>query len=128
MTSATEASRAVVEKMNAAASAGDFAGMMAMFASDLVVHEPPFLPWGGEHHGHDGFVALLGRLNENLDMTRVKAERLLADGPWVINVLRIPDRRTGKDVLVIDEMLIRDGVIAEMRVYLHDAQSLVPQQ
>jgi ketosteroid isomerase-like protein len=128
MTSATEASRAVVEKMNAAGSAGDFAGMMAMFASDLVVHEPPFLPWGGEHHGHDGFVALFGRLNENLDMTRVKAERLLADGPWVINVLRIPDRRTGKDVLVIDEMLIRDGVIAEMRVYLHDAQSLVPQQ
>jgi uncharacterized protein len=107
MTSTTESSRDVVEKMNAVGSAGDVAAMMAMFAPDLVVHKPPFLPWGGTHHGRDGFTALFGRLNEYLDMMQVKAERLLADGPWVVNVLRIPDRRTGNDVLVIDEMLIR---------------------
>lgn len=126
MTSTTETSRAAVEKMYAAGTAGDIEGMLGLLAEDLVVHEPPFLPYGGDHHGHDGFLELFATINKYLDMTQVKVDRLIADGPWVSAVMRIPDRATGKDVVLSDELHVDDGTITELRIYFHDAQSLVP--
>lgn len=126
MTSSTEASRSIVEKMYAAGTAGDIPGMMACLSENLVVHEPPFLPYGGDHHGHDGFVQLFETINSYLDMTQVKVDRMVADGPWVVAVMRIPDRKTGNDVLLSDELHVSDGIITELRIYFHDAQSLVP--
>lgn len=126
MTSTTDASRKAVEKMYAAGISGDIEGMMTLLAEDVVVHEPPFLPYGGDHHGHAGFTELFASINEYLDMAQVKVDRIIADGPWVIAVMRIPDRVTGKDVILSDELLVHDGTITELRIYFHDAQSLVP--
>ena len=34
--------------------ARDFAGVFELLADDIVVWQTDELPWGGEHHGHDG--------------------------------------------------------------------------
>lgn len=125
MSSSTEESRSVVEKMYAAGEAGDVDGMLACLSEDVVVHEPPFLPYGGDHRGRDGFVELFTTIDSYLDMTRVVVDRLVADGPWVVAVMRIPDRRTGQEVLLCDELHVSGGIIDELRIYFHDAQSLV---
>lgn len=125
MTSSTEDSRAIVEKMYASGIAGDIEGMLTLLAEDLVVHEPPFLPYGGDHYGHDGFLALISTIDSHLDMSQVKVDRLIADGPWVVAMMRIPDRTTGADVVLSDELHVSDGIITELRIYFHDAQSLV---
>ena len=43
--------------MNAGGAAGDagFAAMAATLDPDVVLHQSPDLPWGGEFYGHTGY-------------------------------------------------------------------------
>jgi hypothetical protein len=58
-------------------------------------------------------------------MTKISADYLVADGDRVFGVIRMPDLKTGKDVLLAEESVIRDGSIVDMRIFFHDAQSLI---
>ena len=46
----------VVRGLHDALSTGDVPGVLARLHADLVVDEPPDLPYGGEHHGRGAFV------------------------------------------------------------------------
>jgi len=50
---------------------GDFSGMAATLAPDIILHQSPDLPYGGMYHGHDGFRAWaeeMGSYFEELDV------------------------------------------------------------
>ena len=123
--SLTEQNRALVQKLYDAAISGDIEGVLGCLAEDVVVREPEFLPYGGTYSGRDTFLALFEKIVKCYDMTKISADYLVADGERVIGVLRMPDLKTGKDVLLAEQSTIRDGLIVDMRIFFHDAQSLI---
>ncbi len=53
----------VLRRLYTALSAGDMPGLMACIDPDVVVDEPPGLPYGGVHHGRDAFIgSVLGAM------------------------------------------------------------------
>lgn len=53
----------VVEALYAALSAGDIPSLISRIDPDVIVDEPPALPYGGVHHGRDKFLqSILGAM------------------------------------------------------------------
>lgn len=52
----TEESKRVVTAMYDAGVRGDFAGVMSQMDENLIVYEPPFLPYGGLTKGSPTFL------------------------------------------------------------------------
>jgi len=121
-----ERNKRVVMGMYAAGMSGDVAGMVGYMAEDgFVLSEPPFLPYGGTYRGRDGMIEAFAKIGEYLDVASIEVDHTVADGEYVIVVLRATDRRSGGRVLLAEENVVRDGEIIQMRVYFHDARSLV---
>ena len=125
LTSVTEENRRLVQDMYDAGVRGDVEGLMSKLAPDVAVHEPALLPYGAVYHGHQEFLDLFTKIAQVLDISKITLDYLVADGDRVIGVLRIPDPATGGQVLLAEQSTIRDGKIVEMRIFFHDAQSLI---
>lgn len=122
----SERNRQVVLEMYAAGIRGDVAGMLACMAEDgFVLDEPSFLPYGGAYRGHDGMLDAFAKIGEYLDVASIEVDHVVAEGEHVVVVLRATDRRSGERVLLAEENVVRDGRIVAMRVYFHEARSLV---
>jgi uncharacterized protein len=121
----TEASRTTVMSMYTAAGGGDFAAAMACMADDIAVIEPPYLPYGGVYRGKTEFQQLLGRINEYADLSAMKMENVVAEGERVLVSLQIGDRKTGKPLQLLEQSIVRDGKIVEMKIFYFDAGSMI---
>ena len=119
----TQATRSVVEKLYAGAQQGDVAGLFALISADVVLREPPFLPYGGEYVGLDGFTKAIGFVMEQMDLTRLEVNHLVVDGERAFAVVRIPVR-SGGTALLAEEWRVRDGKVTEVRIFFHDAGSI----
>jgi hypothetical protein len=106
--------------MYGAAMAGDTARLFGYFTGDVVVTEPPFLPYGGQHAGLAGFQALFGEIVKYLDVGSIKLESIIADEEVAMAFMRIKPIKGGRDVQMAERLVIRDGKITEMRIYFHD--------
>ncbi|MBA3741455.1 nuclear transport factor 2 family protein [Sporichthya sp.] len=124
LASETEASRALLVSMYDAVGQGDFATVLGLLAEDILVTEPSFLPYGGTYKGREAFQAFAGDAMQHLDVAKMVVERIIADGDRVIAILRVRALGTGEDVVLAEESLVREGQIAEIRVYCHDSQGL----
>ena len=124
-TDTTEANRALMTRMYDAAVHGDFAGVLACLANDLVVNEPAFLPYGGTYRGPAEFAAMIPKVVALMDLTNMRVDRLIADGDHVFGVIRMADRATGEDVLLAEESIIRDGKVVEINVFYNEARTLL---
>jgi len=125
MANLTEQNRQLIRALYDAAIAGDAEGVFGLLADDVVVREPGFLPYGGTYRGKDEFADLFGKFAKTYDMARIKVDHIVADGERVVGILRIPDLVTGKDVVLAEQSVIRDGKVAEVTIFFHDAQSLL---
>src|SRR5205823_3276515 len=91
---------------------------------DFVIHAPPELPYGGDHHGPAGFGELVAGLVAIAAPEQIGAPELRDAGDCV--VLRAPSRFTSHatgesvDVTVVELYFLRDGQIIEMDVYYKD--------
>jgi uncharacterized protein len=108
--------------------AGELAAAAAMMADDFVLHEPPGLPYGGEYHGPQGFLDIMGRINALYEPSLVKPlEYLDAGNPVIIKLVgRFKSRATGKtaDMDVVELYYVRDGKIAELDGYYKDPAAI----
>jgi ketosteroid isomerase-like protein len=119
-------SKQVVHDMYAAGMSGDVEGMLKQMAEDaFVLHEPSFLPYGGEYRGRAGMIEAFTKIGSRLDVGAIEIDRVVAEGERVFVVMRTTDLGSGEQVLIAEENLVRDGQIVEMRVYFHEARSLV---
>ena len=125
MNDLTEQNRQLMQAIYDAVSAGDLGGVLDRLADDVVIREPEFLPYGGVYRGKEHFGDVVGKIAKTYDMTRIRADYIVADGERVIGVLRMPDLATGEDVLMAEESIIRGGKVVQMTVFVHDAQSLI---
>lgn len=121
----TEASRALMTRMYDSAAKGEFADVLACLADDLIVHEPPYLPYGGEYHGVTEFqTGVITQVVQHLDVSGLVVDRMIAEGDRVIGIIRMPALATGGDILLAEESVIRDGKVVEIWVYYHETQGL----
>src|SRR5581483_5849993 len=99
-TDTTARSREVITAVYDAGASGDVQTLLSLMADDLVVEEPWFLPYGGTYETPQGLAELFGKIGAVLDVARMRIDYLVCDGEHVIGIIRIPDRRTGHDVLL----------------------------
>lgn len=126
--SQTEASQALMERMYGAAIKGDFDDVLSCLSDDLVVNEPPFLPYGRVYRGLEGFGELIANVTQVLDVSKMIVDRYVSQGDRVIGIIRMPDLRTGEHILLAEESLIRDGKVVEIVVYFHETRSMLMQE
>lgn len=121
----TETNRDAVAAMYDAANRGDMDGFLGALSPDVVVFEPAFLPYGGTYRGIDGMQTLLGRVGSIYDIGGMVVEHLVADGDRVIGLIRMPIIGTASSAVIAEMSMLRDGKIAEMHIFLHDAGTLL---
>lgn len=124
-TDQTAASQALMERMYGAAIKGDFEDVLSCLSEDLVVNEPPFLPYGRVYRGLEGFGELIAGVTQVLDVSKMIVDRYVSQGDRVIGIIRMPDIRTGEHILLAEESLIRDGKVVEITVYFHEPRTLL---
>jgi ketosteroid isomerase-like protein len=121
----TEQSRSIIEGFYAAGSRGDIETMMGYLADDVVIHEPPYLPFGGEYRGKDGLAEIYAAVAQLADVTQFTIHSVMVDGERGVAFGGYPLTDTGQFTLFAEETRLVDGKIAEIRIYYHDAQSLI---
>ena len=97
---------------------------------DIVTYEAPSLPYGGEHVGHDGWLALARAFTETWDLTGKLDAEFLDCGNDVVAArveLDVVARSTGKPVrLKIAEFhRVREGKIRETTIYYWDTAAML---
>ena len=92
---------------------------------NVVVHEPSFLPYGGIYKGVEGFQKIFAGIAPYADIATMKLHRVVAEGERVFCVLEIPDKNTGKNLMLAEESIVRNGKIVEMRTFYFDAGSMI---
>lgn len=121
----SERNKLVVTDMYDAAIGGDLDRLVSHIADEgFALHEPSFLPYGGTYHEKKGMIEAFGKIAQFLETSELRVDHVVADGEYVFGVLRAPDRATGELVLIAEENILRDGKVVEMRVFMHEAQSL----
>ncbi|GAB2458862.1 nuclear transport factor 2 family protein [Jatrophihabitans fulvus] len=117
----TEATRELVSRT----SAGGLEAVLVTLHDDLVLDEPPFLPYGGIHHGRDGFLAVMKGASALLDLPSVRVESVVADGERAVRIMSLRLLDSGAPVRIAEEITVRDGKIATIRVYWFDPEPLL---
>lgn len=123
--SLTQKNRAIVESFYTALLAGDQATLDAAIADDVVVDEPDYLPYGKVYHGKAELGGLIGQIGQFLELATLKVHYTVADGDRVIACLGIVDVTTGKMVHLLEQSTLRDGQIAEIKLFYNDPQSML---
>ena len=104
--------------MNAGAS---FAGVAATLDPNVVLHQSPDLPWGGEFHGHEGYEDWARQMSLAFDQLAVKDASSFADGDTVVITCRLVTRsRTTGEVLdmpMTQVVHLQGGRIVEFRPF-----------
>lgn len=115
---------ALVETLYARARAGDWDGVEALLSPDLVIHEPPSLPFGGDWTGRDALRRLFARVMGTWDDPRVEIETIVGDDRHVVALLHftMTSQVTGRTFTqpVAEVSVIEAGLIREMRIHYFD--------
>jgi ketosteroid isomerase-like protein len=116
---------ALVEAVYARARTGDWAAVEQLLSPDLVIHEPPSLPFGGAWTGRDALQRLFARVMGTWDNPGVAIDAIVGDERHVVALLRftMTSRVTGRTFTqnVAEVSLVEDGLIREMRIHYFDA-------
>ena len=115
----TDQSKRILQTMYDAAISGDMAGFNSVIDDDAQFHEPGCLPYGGTHRGKASFVKLFANVANYLDFSTIKLDYMLAEGDKVITAIQIKGTN-GNDVRVLEEALVRDGKVVDLRIFLFD--------
>ena len=98
-----------------------FAGMAATLDPEVVLHQSPDLPWGGEFHGHAGYEDWARQMSRAFDRLEVKDARFLTDGDTVVITCRLVTRSRGTgetlDLPMAQVVRVRGGRIVEFRPF-----------
>lgn len=121
----TEDSRAVIECVYAAVKAGDVDRLFGYFSDDVVLYEPPFLPFGQTYRGKEGFLELLPRISQYLDVSQVEVQYLIADQERVVGCITMPDRLTGELTQMLELFTLRHRKVTRIQLFYFDAGTMV---
>ena len=99
--------------------AAGFTGLTAMLASDVVLHPPPDLPWGGAFHDHAGYESWARQLSRAFGRLDVNGARFFTDGDAVLVTCRLITRSLPSaerlDLPMTQVVRVRGDCIVEFR-------------
>ena len=119
-TQQTEETRRVVQAIHAAAASGEVDQERQFFSPDLVIEEPPFLPYGGEYRGYDGFLKLASRAVEFVDFSSLVLESLTVEGALAFAVVRAR-LFSGLEFIATEQWRVENGLAVHCRISWFDA-------
>jgi ketosteroid isomerase-like protein len=103
------------------AAGATFDGLAATLHPEVVLHQPPDLPWGGDWQGHEGFKAWSVEMTRHFDRIDVQdAEFFTSDDQVVVKCdLTIRSRATGRTVSgpMVQVVTVKDGKITDFRPF-----------
>ena len=122
---------ALIRAVYAHAGAGEWDAVAALMSDDLVIHEPPSLPFGGEWRGRDAlhrlFVAVMATWLDPV----VEIDAIVGDDRHVVALLRftMTSRATGERFTqhVAEVSEIADGRVTAMRIHYFDSAEVARQ-
>jgi uncharacterized protein len=113
----TETSKHVVREMYRVAVGEDgFEQFTKLVSPDLVIHEPDYLPYGGDYAGVDAVGPLFVAIDKYFVSAETELLDVVADGPNAVAFVRIPERGSGEWAHVLEHLTVLDGKITEIRV------------
>ena len=114
---------AEADYMNAGGSeaGADFAAMAATLDPEVVLHQSPDLPWGGEFQGHAGYEDWARQMREAFDRLEVGDTRFFTDGDTVVITCRLVTRSRASgqtlDMPMAQVVRVRGDRIVEFRPF-----------
>ena len=98
-----------------------FDAMAATLDPEVVLHQSPDLPWGGEYHGHEGYAEWARAMSAAFDQLQVREQRYFVEGDTVVIACRLITRArsTGKtlDLPMTQTVRVRGERILEFRPF-----------
>jgi len=119
----------VLRKLYTALSAGDVPGVVACLDPDVVVDEPPALPYGGVHHGRDVFLqSILGAMAGYADIRITRFDVFDNGGTGAVGILvgTLTAHTTGEafPLTMVEVHEIEGGTSRRIDVYTKDPAAL----
>ena len=115
--------RWVIEELFRRGKLADIEGIKELLDENIVVYEPPFLPYGGKYEGRDAFIGLFALVQEYFEDTKMTPQYIAVEGPHAVVINHIPGKR-GEKVVLAEEALVRGGKVVEMRIYVHQSPAV----
>ncbi len=88
---------------------------------EVVLHQSPDLPWGGEFHGHGGYEDWARQMSRAFDQLAVEDARFFTDGDTVVITCRLVTRSRASgqvlDLPMTQVVRVRGDHIVEFRPY-----------
>ena len=116
-TSIAQQNRDLVVGALQAAMSGDVATFLAAMHPEVVLHEPPYLPYGGEYVGREGFTQLFVEAVKYLDLSGAELVSATADEDRTVLLMTVPMAATGERIHVTEHWQCRDGQVVDVRVF-----------
>ena len=129
MTASTrEKSLATVAAFSKAMGARKLDEACALLHDDFVVHEADGLPYSGDYHGPHGFVELVTKMTDILELTPGPMTQHLLSDDTVASLFQLTftSRACGKSIQMglVEVYTVRDGLITELDVYYKDPSAV----
>lgn len=122
--SETERARAIVESFYDGGARGEITSFADSLDESFELFVPGYLPWGGTFNRAE-YIALLPRVAETLDFTKMKYVSLTAEGNHVVALIDIPVRGTKESVVISEHWDIANGKAIRLLVAYFDARVLI---
>ena len=120
----TAETRRVVETLYKCGNTGDMADVLALVDENVVLHEPPFLPYGGTYKGIDGFIKAFSAVVDGyIELPKLRVQRLIVESECAFDVLQVPAVKGG-EVVFAEEFTVRNSKIVEITLYFHESASV----
>jgi ketosteroid isomerase-like protein len=125
----SEENVAIIRRAFDAYTAGDIDTVLSLCDEQIVITQAPEVPGvPPEQHGHDGVIEAFGLWPEQWDDFQIEILRIVADpGDHVVVATRQRGRGKDSGVEVVGDFTfafaVRDGKIAEWRIFLHEDQA-----
>lgn len=121
MTSRTADSRALVVRFVDALGVGRLDDALRLLAADFTVHAAGDVPYSGDYVGPAGFLELITKMSEVLELAPSPEMDFVADGEKVVlhYCLTFTARASGDsaEMSMAEVYTVRDGLIVELDVF-----------
>jgi ketosteroid isomerase-like protein len=121
MTEQTDVSRALVMKYVDAFSDQRLDDALSLLHDEFVAHAAGDVPYSGDYRGSAGFLELVTKMSDVLEVVPSSEMQFLADGDKVVLHYRLTftGRASGEsaEMTMAEVFTLRDGLIAELDVF-----------
>jgi ketosteroid isomerase-like protein len=110
--------------------AGNRDGLRSLLHEDVVVHEAPTLPYGGDHYGQDAFMDLFETVQATWEFTETFQYTYYESGPDTV-ILQVEvdslaaNTRKPIRLRLAEIFTIREGKIADLDIYYWDTAAMI---